>query len=290
MTDVSEAFNAFTTTEDDALLAVSLFTAEDDVSYTVKIYDQFEGGELLDELSSESGNIDYTGFHTINLGTPVTLTSGDDFYIYLYLSSGGHPIDRTSEVSVLLGSSSRVTVQSAANPGESYYLSGSTWHDLYDYDFSNPSWDESANFCIKALTGEYTYNEPDLDCSGSLGWTNVKPNNTVTGNFIVENIGDPGSKLDWEIDSYPEWGIWTFTPESGNDLEPGEGQTVNIELIAPNEQNQQFNGTITVINKENSSDYHTFDFTLTTPKNKLFTDFALLNLFKKVISQLPLLQ
>jgi len=131
---------------------------------------------------------------------------------------------------------------------------------------------------------------PDLDCIGSLGWTNVKPGSTVTGTFTVENIGDPDSKLDWEIDSYPEWGIWTFIPDSGVDLLPGDSQTVDIELIAPNEQYQQYNGTITVVNKENSSDFHTFEFTLTTSRTKILADLFIQNLLKKIISQFPLLQ
>jgi hypothetical protein len=131
---------------------------------------------------------------------------------------------------------------------------------------------------------------PDLDCSGSLGWTDVKPGSTVTGTFTVENVGDTGSFLDWEINSYPEWGIWTFIPDSGDDLEQGDDQVVNIELIAPNEQYQQFNGTIQVINKENSSDYHIFEFILTTPKTKLSSNFIIFNLFKKIIAQFPILQ
>jgi len=34
---------------------------------------------------------------------------------------------------------------------------------------------------------------PILDCTGSLSWTDVIPGSTVTGDFTVENIGDPGS-------------------------------------------------------------------------------------------------
>ena len=120
---VIEAFNAFTAKSDEQLQAVSFFTAVDNVTYMAKIYDRFENDELLDELSTISGTLDYTGFHTITLDDPVGLNAGDDFYIYLNLSAGGYPIDRTSDIPVLLGASSEAIVKSAANPGESYHRS-----------------------------------------------------------------------------------------------------------------------------------------------------------------------
>jgi C1A family cysteine protease len=143
--DISEIFNAFISEEDENLQSVSFFTAADSVNYTFKIYDRFSDGQLQDELASKSDFIQHTGFHTIDLETPVSLTEGDDLYIYLHLSSGGHAYDRTSEVPVLLGASYKVTVESASEPGQSYYLSGSDWLDLYDLD-------STANFCIKGLT------------------------------------------------------------------------------------------------------------------------------------------
>ncbi|MBN1827040.1 MAG: T9SS type A sorting domain-containing protein [Candidatus Eisenbacteria bacterium] len=140
--DADEAFNAFTAEGDEALTAVGFFTAADSVDYTIRIYDRFEGGVLLDELSSTTGFFARTGFHSVDLDAPVELAEGDDFYVYLSLSTGGHPFDRTSGVPVLLGADYRVIVESRADPGESFYKSGGSWIDLTGDD-------ETANFCIK---------------------------------------------------------------------------------------------------------------------------------------------
>ena len=112
--------------------------------------------------------------------------------------------------------------------------------------------------------------EPDLDCDGSLSWTDVEPGSTVTGGFIVKNIGDPGSLLDWEITEWPTWGEWTFTPSSGDDLTPEDGAVnVEVEVVAPDQQNQQFSGEVKIVNKENSSDYEIIPVSLATPVNQL---------------------
>ncbi|MBN1339090.1 MAG: T9SS type A sorting domain-containing protein [Bacteroidales bacterium] len=149
--DVTEAFNAFTMSGDETVKAVSFFTAADNVDFTVTLYDDFDGTNLSGELTTESGSIQYTGFHTIDLANPIEFTAGDDFYIYLELSHGGHPYDRTSEVPVLLGSDYRAIVPSAANPEESYYYDGKGWLDFYYYN--DPSgYQNTGNFCIKALT------------------------------------------------------------------------------------------------------------------------------------------
>jgi len=265
LTNVSEAFNGFVTNGTELLEAVSFYTAEDNVDYLVKVYDHFEGGQLVGELSTMSGTIAYKGYHTITLNNPVGLMAGDDYYIYVKLYSGGQPIDRTSEVPVLLGGQDRGTIViSAANPGESYYRSGS-WLDLYDYQFSDASWDHTANFCIKGLTTVWTPTNPDLHCEGSLSWSKVKPGSTVTGSFIVKNIGGPNSKLNWEVTEWPTWGTWTFTPINGTGLTPEGGSvTVHVSVIAPSEKSV-FNGTVKVVNTQNLSDYEEIPVYLKTP-------------------------
>ncbi len=147
----TEAFNAFTAQANDVLQSVSFFTAVNNVDYAITIYNTYTGGELQDPLASMSGHFDYTGFHTVDLPSPANLVQGDDFYIYLQLSTGGMPYDRTSDVPVLLGAHYRTIVGSKANPGESFYKENGIWKDFYNYN--DPSgYQNTGNFCIKGLS------------------------------------------------------------------------------------------------------------------------------------------
>jgi hypothetical protein len=106
---------------------------------------------------------------------------------------------------------------------------------------------------------------PNLICEGELSWTDVEPGATVEGDFSIENDGEPTSLLDWEIDEYPEWGDWTFTPDSGGNLPGGDSITVGVEVVAPDEENTEFEGEIKIVNSENSSDFCIIPVYLKTP-------------------------
>jgi hypothetical protein len=148
-TDTLDAFNVFQAEGlsggRETLSAVSFYTTENATEYVVEVYGDFENGELKNLLSKSLGVQERKGFHTVDLDMPVSLESGQKFYVAVKLSQGGHAFDRTSNVPVLLGSSSRVTVKSKAAKGESYYLKDGAWVDLNSFN-------DSANFCIKALT------------------------------------------------------------------------------------------------------------------------------------------
>lgn len=144
-TNSTSAMNAFTAKQDIMVTAVSFFTAADNVTYTASIYSNFQNHSLSGELIKITGIGDYTGFYTVDLPQPVGIAKNDTFYVSLNLSHGGHPFDRTSDVPVLLGSSSRTMVVSSAQPNQSFYHTGSEWIDLYTFN-------ETANFCMKALT------------------------------------------------------------------------------------------------------------------------------------------
>ncbi|MBN1281080.1 MAG: hypothetical protein JXA00_05470 [Candidatus Thermoplasmatota archaeon] len=189
-----EAFNAFTSDAAILVNAVSFYTTVDAVDYTVKLYDEFTGGQLSGELSSETGTIDHTGFHTIDLATPVPVPAGDSFYVYIAVSDGGIAFDRTSDVPVLLGATGRTIVESAASAGESYYWDGASWVDFFDYSFSNPTWDETANFCIKAITAPY--NAPMLSfenfTDGKGITATVKNKGTANATNVIVTLNGTG--------------------------------------------------------------------------------------------------
>ncbi|MFO7677166.1 MAG: choice-of-anchor J domain-containing protein [Thermoplasmatota archaeon] len=108
--------------------------------------------------------------------------------------------------------------------------------------------------------------DPELACSGSLSWTGVEPGSTVTGSFNVNNIGDAGTVLNWQIDSFPDWGTWTFTPSSGSTTTT---TIVNVEVIAPDEQETEFSGSVKVVNSDDPENFCTIDVALATPVNLL---------------------
>ena len=114
---------------------------------------------------------------------------------------------------------------------------------------------------------------PDLDCSGSLSWSDVKPGATVRGSFQVQNVGDAGSLLNWTVDrSSLSWGTWTFTPETGDHLTPEQGPvTVQVSVVVPNQKNTKFQGSLRIQNQDNASDYDTIPVTLKTPTNSILT-------------------
>ncbi len=219
MTDANEAFNAFTSQSGEFVNAVSFFTAADSVGYTVAVYSGFEDGELVDQLTAQSGSFEFRGFHTVDLDEPVIVTEGDDFYVYLSLSRGGQPYDATSDVQVLLGADYRTIVESTAGPGESYYRDGDEWIDLTSYD-------PTANFCIKALTNDAGLRVSPEDEASSEG--------PVGGPFAPEGsyfeFGYDGGATEYEV-SVDEPCDWLeLAGDTGGTLPEGETGHVFVNV------------------------------------------------------------
>ncbi len=220
-TDCFEAFNAFTATSNEKLLAVNFFTTADSVDYTVKIFGTFSGGQLTDELVSVSGFEEFIGLHTVDLPTSVSLKSGDPFYIYLQVSDGGMAYDQTSDVPLLLGADYRVMVESAANPGESYYYDNGLWYDMVIY------YNETANFCIKGLCIETSMKvapDDDLKSEGPQGGPFI-PSEQVY--YFSHKYDDP---IDFEmtLESPADW--ITLSGDISGSLAPYDTAEVTVSF------------------------------------------------------------
>jgi hypothetical protein len=128
-------------------------------------------------------------------------------------------------------------------------------------------------------------NTPDLQCDGDLNWTDIPPGGTVHGSFQVENIGNLYSTLNWTIDSNPDWGAWSFTPLSGENLTPQQGAlTVQVYVTAPNQKNTELQGVVRVVNTDNQSDFCLIPVYLKTPLNQ---DLYVQQLFGRMFQHFP---
>ena len=176
--------------------------------------------------------------------------------------------------------------------GDGAYMWGCAEDNPYPYGMMYESTDGGYNWnslppsmdaCFK--TYGYGGGGADLTCDGSLSWTDVQSGSIVEGSFIIENIGDPGTLLDWEIESYPNWGTWTFNPENGEGLTPEDDPiTVNVKVIAPDEQEETFTGEVVLVNSEDPDDTCVIDVSLATPVNQQVDIYPL---FQRILERFP---
>ena len=248
---VNEAFNAFQTQTQEFISAVSYFTPEENVLAAIKIYDDFVDGDLENELISKTVFHDFRGFHTIELDEVLTFEPNEDFFVYISFSNGGHPIDRTSDVPVLLGASYRAIVRSTANPNESFYKHNDNWVDLQNYTFEESSYDSTANFCMKALGNfDDSFFNPPYNLNYSiydyndimLTWNIENPNNPNLDEFRVYENNELIEIIDASTDFTTYYNIYNNEPGSysyyieavyGNEVLSSEEIEFELYLPAP---------------------------------------------------------
>ena len=102
----------------------------------------------------------------------------------------------------------------------------------------------------------------------------------------IENVGDPGSEIDWEISEYPSWGTWTFIPPNGIDLTPEDGPlTIDVEVVAPVDKNEDFSGYVKIVDINDNTNSCLIHVTLATPKTQIFIN----QIFQQFLENHPLL-
>jgi hypothetical protein len=133
--------------------------------------------------------------------------------------------------------------------------------------------------------------QPDLYSDEYLSWSDVKPEEIIVETIYIENRGDANTELDWEICEYPSWGTWNFEPQSGTDLRPEDGPfTIEVTVVAPNQQNKQFNGDIKIVNKENNADFYKIPVYLKTPRNHPVIFQKILQVLRNLFSRFQLFE
>jgi hypothetical protein len=131
---------------------------------------------------------------------------------------------------------------------------------------------------LKGIDEEWLYIDTELYVPKSkisvgdskITGTNLKPTGSAPFNSIyVENVGESGSKLNWEIYEKPSFGTWSFTPSSGNGLTTGTQTYIEVWLEkAPSEENKAFSGSLKIRNKDNPNDCISIPVEITTAKAK----------------------
>ena len=129
-----------------------------------------------------------------------------------------------------------------------------------------------------------------LQGQGVLYWPSTKAGSTVEGSFTIENVGEPGSEINWEISLWPTWGDWSFEPFSGNGLTPESGPlTINVSTKVPYRINKHFTGLVKVSDVNNSINSCLIHVSLTSKLTRNII-FNLNSFFQKNFYVLPFLR
>ncbi|MBP1578581.1 MAG: hypothetical protein J6B57_00655, partial [Oscillospiraceae bacterium] len=128
--------NVFTASGSDPLSAVSFYTAEASVPYTISIYSGVSDGNPMSGklMLSQNGTATYAGYHTVDLSKTVSIPSGTKFSVCVALKKTGTTFNADNN---------------AKGAGDSFltYGVGSSSSDWYDLGK-----DSNCNAAIKAFT------------------------------------------------------------------------------------------------------------------------------------------
>lgn len=124
------------------------------------------------------------------------------------------------------------------------------------------------NDSIVTLNGEIG-SGPDLDAWSDypLIWHDVYPGVVIEAEFYIENIGEPSSELNWEIEDPAGW-VSCFPPQSVIPLMPGYTITIDVMVFVPEKFGVQRSGNITVINTDNPEDKVIIPVEITTTRSR----------------------
>ncbi len=191
--------NVYTSQQDETLKAISMFSYNDNLKYTVDIYknptSSPTSGKKLDSLT---GSLEYSGYYTIPLNKNIPLNEGDKFSVVIhYIGDGSEEIPLPYDSSL----SDEYTIHSnIAQKGQSYYSNnGYSWTDVSEI--------EEINFRIKAFTVDGLpeniddtdeYINSDSETDSEIVSTDIIVTDSDNSEYYinVENISDDTLRID----------------------------------------------------------------------------------------------
>ncbi len=145
--------NVFTSETNEMLSSVSFYTLQNDVSYTIEVYNNVTAG-LDNPISGGTKSVvvtegvaSFKGYHKIPLDRNIPVSAGENFSIVVTLSIKDGDVPLYVPFEGQSGISDGVYVRySTSEIGQSYYKYGEdTWHESSGNDNLN-------NVCVKAFT------------------------------------------------------------------------------------------------------------------------------------------
>jgi hypothetical protein len=174
-----------------------------------------------------------------------------------------------------------VSIQSIQSPNSCWLLwAGSEDGDLYCYQEGSTTPDGDTD-CAFQLTKEGPEAFPKICCDGvRMNFGEQPAGATVTGEIYVCNCGDPGSYLNWYVDTttVPAWGTWTFSPASGTGLAEGDCEIVTVTCVLTTTTGP-YSGEIIVYNADDNTDFCRVPTDVEVPRTR--SHFVIWNLFEQ---------
>lgn len=225
--------NVFTAQHNEMIQAVSFVTYEDDVDYTIEIYDGVasdpSSGTLV-SASSTSGTSTYAGYHSVSLTAPAMITEGNKFAVVVRLYDKNNSSTAITLSCDTTNTESYIGFENAVADGQSYFsTNGSSWSDV--------SKSHSSNFRIKAFANEA--NVPLEGVSFTDSTLNLAEGDTQKLSPVFNPTNASNKSLNW-VSSNPSV---ASVDTNGNVKALASGTTT---ITATSKENSALSASITV--------------------------------------------
>jgi len=180
-----------------------------------------------------------------------------------------------------------ISIQSIESPNNCWFhWAGSGDGDLYCYHegASNPDRDSDCSFHF--IFCDPPYPRIHRDPIG-MDFSKARAGTTVTAQIYICNVGEPGSYLNWYVDTaaVPTWGTWTFTPSSGTGVAEGDCILIDVTCVLTDTWGD-YTGTITVYNADDSTDFCEIDTSIELTRAKVLYN----QWFRALFEHFPMMQ